>query len=226
METGLCCHFKFGFCRFGDLCHRRHIKEICGNKVCPDVNVCPLRHPKICSFFTKYGNCKFGLYCSYGHEKSAMQTKIENLESELQNLTSEIKDLKGQIKLIQQQLQDTTSATHLPPPSPPVPVPPHSSLSSPSTSLPPPQTPMTTTPTTRSPSPLLRPKFTEFTTPGEEASDDGYGEDSFVSFNSIDEMMNHNATTSPFYGWPSPSPRPNPPPPNSKKKKKKNRKLL
>ena len=128
METGLCRHFKFGFCRFGDLCHRRHIKEICGNKVCPDVNVCPLRHPKICSFFTKYGNCKFGLYCSYGHEKSAMQTKIENLESELQNLTSEIKDLKGQIKLIQQQLQDTTSATHLPPPSAPVPVPPHSSL--------------------------------------------------------------------------------------------------
>ena len=45
----VCRYFKFGFCRFKEMCRFMHISEVCENPSC-EIKLCNLRHPRICNF--------------------------------------------------------------------------------------------------------------------------------------------------------------------------------
>ena len=61
MEKNNVCNFnKFGYCKFGNTCQRKHVNVTCENKAC-EISDCFLRHPRECSFFKNFKYCKFGL---------------------------------------------------------------------------------------------------------------------------------------------------------------------
>ena len=75
----VCNFYKYGHCKFMDLCRNKHVKELCQNEVCEVIN-CPLRHPKTCRFYLFYGRCKFEP-CSYLHKESEEMTHIKKLQT-------------------------------------------------------------------------------------------------------------------------------------------------
>ena len=74
---------------YGDNCRYRHNNETCVDKNC-NVFKCEKRHPRICNFFTEFGQCKFTTYCRYKHEKKIDVfenfEKINELEKKIVNL--------------------------------------------------------------------------------------------------------------------------------------------
>ena len=89
MTQPLCRKNKYGYCRYGETCRYRHINVICVAKSC-NVFKCEKRHPKICNFFTDFGQCKFTTYCAYKHEKKKdafeNSEKIKELEKKILSL--------------------------------------------------------------------------------------------------------------------------------------------
>ena len=63
----VCLHNKFGFCKFGHMCHKRHIDDICQENCF--LQDCQKRHPRPCKYFVHFNRCKFGENCKYKHEK-------------------------------------------------------------------------------------------------------------------------------------------------------------
>ena len=98
------CHFnKFGFCKFGKQCFRKHEDTICENVPC-NVLDCSLRHPKKCMFFLDYHYCKFGNFCKFLHEANKNEKAIEAIEKQLKDVKKEL-DRKGKdIKLLSETL--------------------------------------------------------------------------------------------------------------------------
>ena len=99
-SENLCNHYKFGFCKHGDHCRKRHIKEKCDEEHC-DQRTCEKRHPLECRYFREYGRCKFGSYCLYDHvvkvdpklqELREIKDKIEAIEKKLDEKIQEIAD--------------------------------------------------------------------------------------------------------------------------------------
>ena len=99
-SENLCNHYKFGFCKHGDHCRKRHIKEKCDEEHC-DQRTCEKRHPLECRYFREYGRCKFGSYCLYDHvvkvdpklqELQEIKDKIEAIEKKLDEKNKEIVD--------------------------------------------------------------------------------------------------------------------------------------
>ena len=67
-------------------CRLLHVKAICEIPSC-DVNVCKLRHPRVCKYFRDYSRCKFSDWCSYKHlKKSSDQVTIKEILDKLENL--------------------------------------------------------------------------------------------------------------------------------------------
>ena len=100
----VCKYFQFGHCRFGNLCRKTHVKQVC-EKINCEIDNCTQRHPKVCKFFREYGRCKFGKFCNYSHlngkiaveEKRAMLSmsqKIAALENSNNDLTEKMKILE------------------------------------------------------------------------------------------------------------------------------------
>ena len=98
----VCYHNKFGFCKHGDRCWKKHICEICENKSCSGGNECNKRHPRKCKFFQDYRRCKFGEYCAFDHsdpnnaaekEVKLLKKKLEDLEKTIEVKNAEIKDI-------------------------------------------------------------------------------------------------------------------------------------
>ena len=95
-DGSLCNFFKFGHCKFGDKCHKRHIKEKCvGN--CEN-EACQLRHPRECKFYSQFKRCKFGEYCSYLHIEETHMGKSKDLSEEIELLKSKIDSLESLIR--------------------------------------------------------------------------------------------------------------------------------
>ena len=87
------CKFnKFGFCRYGNLCFRKHENRKCENDNC-QVKGCPYRHPRKCRYYIEYNNCKFGSYCKFSHDVIPLKKHNE----EINDLKKQIKDLKKEI---------------------------------------------------------------------------------------------------------------------------------
>ena len=103
----ICWFNKFGYCRFGNLCFRKHENIICKNVNC-EISKCSSRHPRICKFFLEYQKCKFGEYCRFSHDiPNSPKTleKIEVLQKDVEVLKLGIQDMKTQIEIREDQLK-------------------------------------------------------------------------------------------------------------------------
>ena len=104
--SSICSFNKFGFCKFGETCRKRHVQKCCDSIEC-DILSCENRHPKICRFFITYKRCKFGDFCKYKHEvessenKVNLEIKIKNLEVALEKNIIEIRKLNYKIECIE-----------------------------------------------------------------------------------------------------------------------------
>ena len=101
MSRLVCRHNKFGYCKYGNRCFRKHENEICENVQC-NGKECSLRHPRNCKYFFEFQYCKFGDYCKFSHVTPIMKEtskEIDDLKEKLKLLKSEI-DAKN--KLIQE----------------------------------------------------------------------------------------------------------------------------
>ena len=101
----ICSYFKFGHCKFGILCRKRHIETQCDSVDC-SLNVCEKRHPKLCKYFQNYGRCKF-MPCFYKHVEASKieESRIEDLEKKVRVKDDEIKALKEEVLLLSEKLQ-------------------------------------------------------------------------------------------------------------------------
>ena len=99
-DTHVCKHYKFGFCKFGEKCHKQHLKETCQTEDC-NLKTCHKRHPKICKFFSVNQVCKFGDACCYKHKLSASHCKIleqiSSLQATISSMSESIQALEDEI---------------------------------------------------------------------------------------------------------------------------------
>ena len=72
MAETVCRHNKFGFCKFGERCHKRHVDKCCENSEC-DVKLCENRLPRICKYFSIYKRCKYNEFCKYKHFDESLE---------------------------------------------------------------------------------------------------------------------------------------------------------
>ena len=101
VQENVCKYNKFGYCKFGNSCFRRHENKVCEKEDC-EVKLCLFRHPRKCRFFLEYNYCKFGSYCRFKHEVfSDIKTtqNINELRKELKEKETEIKCKEKEIKI-------------------------------------------------------------------------------------------------------------------------------
>ena len=112
----VCIHYKFGFCKYGNNCRKRHIEERCESSEC-DASHCQKRHPRACKYFSEFNRCKFGDYCDYLHkipanpvieELKLLKGKIEAIEKEINVKNSEINQV---LLRIEASIRSKTSET-------------------------------------------------------------------------------------------------------------------
>ena len=105
MSEEFCKFSKFGFCKFGRKCRRKHFNLICEHNFCENVKTCDKRHPRNCYYFFAYGYCKFGLDCQFHHGKKSSQVTPANdkqniiekngaLQKEIKEITKKNEELK------------------------------------------------------------------------------------------------------------------------------------
>ena len=107
MSQNVCWFNRFGYCRFGNHCFRKHINIICENVNC-EIAKCSSRHPRKCKYFLEYQKCKFGEYCRFSHgipNNPKNMEKIEALEKEVEVLKQEIKHMKDHFDMKESQLK-------------------------------------------------------------------------------------------------------------------------
>ena len=93
--AGVCRFFKYGYCRYQDLCRYEHVPEVCENSECL-VRSCRNRHPKTCIYYKKFKQCKFGSSCQYKHDDQDFAINCRH-HDEVAKLSSEIGVLKETI---------------------------------------------------------------------------------------------------------------------------------
>ena len=95
----VCIHNKFGYCKHGDHCWKRHVQETCRNQEC-DTTRCDKRHPRQCSYYRDYRRCKFGEYCAFDHsnptdpvleELKLVKARLKDVEKDIETKSAEIK---------------------------------------------------------------------------------------------------------------------------------------
>ena len=113
---GVCKHFRTVYCKFGEVCQRNHVKEICQIENCHS-DSCSKRNPKICKYFHINQFCKFGKDCSYLHiiskEKSDitdLNHKVNELQTMILNMTHQIDFLKSELEAVKQEKETSSTA--------------------------------------------------------------------------------------------------------------------
>ena len=95
----VCKHFQTGFCKFGERCCKKHVKETCKAEGCK--KTCSLRHPKPCKYFALNKFCKFGEACCYQHSTdpadSCLREQVRSLQATVDSLSESLKALENQI---------------------------------------------------------------------------------------------------------------------------------
>ena len=93
--SNLCLFNKYGFCKYGNKCKKKHVNLVCENEKCENVT-CEKRHPKTCHFYTQYGRCKFMNYCQYKHIKPRnIFDEIDELKKEMAVFDRWVSSIKG-----------------------------------------------------------------------------------------------------------------------------------
>ena len=114
MATSICNFFKFGFCRYGLTCRRKHVLEVCSDPSCI-IDNCEKRHPRVCKYYREYRRCKFGEFCCYKHilesesqimECQELKSKIAALESIIDSIRNEKEILASKVSNLEERLQN------------------------------------------------------------------------------------------------------------------------
>ena len=88
------CRFnQTGVCKFRDNCGKMHVNTLCSN-IKYNKTGCNNRHPKQCRNFFVNGKCIFNNECSFAHNKSETNIKLEDLKMEVNQLKSEVELLR------------------------------------------------------------------------------------------------------------------------------------
>ena len=118
----VCLRNKFGYCKHGDRCWKRHIQAKCERQEC-DARQCDKRHPQECKYYRDYKRCKFGDYCLYDHanrmdpvleELKHVKAKLETVEKEIEEKNEEIKRVLERLELAINSLNNTNTGASLP----------------------------------------------------------------------------------------------------------------
>ena len=100
MAENVCLYNKRGYCKYGNTCRKSHVNEVCDEQDCSGIG-CMKRHPKICVYFERFNNCKFGNFCKFSQEskarKSDIEEKIDDLKRIINNQDREILKMKNEI---------------------------------------------------------------------------------------------------------------------------------
>ena len=109
-QEEICKFNKFGFCRFGNRCFRKHENGKCENAGC-EIWECPFRHPRICSYYRDYKRCKFTVYCKFSHavtngetdteEIEVIKKELESLRMQIMNKDKEVEQVKIEIEKLE-----------------------------------------------------------------------------------------------------------------------------
>ena len=91
VKQDVCRFYKFGFCKYKDLCRNMHVHTICENKSC-DVISCNLRHPRKCSYYRDFKRCKFSEWCLFDHEEN--NEDVFKIKEKLEENNKKIRDLE------------------------------------------------------------------------------------------------------------------------------------
>ena len=92
----LCRRNKFGYCKYGEKCRKKHINQLCVEKTCEIFN-CDKRHPNICTFKRDYGYCKFAEYCRFNHDKPKEIIAVDEKILEIENRLKKMRDKSAPI---------------------------------------------------------------------------------------------------------------------------------
>ena len=105
-HSNICKYHHYGQCKFGQSCQNFHTQVTCENIPCFDPT-CKSRHPKICRYFSSYGNCKFKDKCSYLHfsSESNLAIEIDSLREEVSSLKNKNQELEEEIQTIKKYLE-------------------------------------------------------------------------------------------------------------------------
>ena len=96
----VCFHNKYGYCKFGEECQKRHVNTICEDRSC-EIRKCLSRHPKVCKFYNYYRRCKFNP-CAFLHvDKDA---SIEEMKRENVLISEKIRKTEEAIQELDDQL--------------------------------------------------------------------------------------------------------------------------
>ena len=71
----VCYMNKLGYCEAGEWCQKIHLREVCSNKACLDME-CNKSHQPPCRPFTQYGRCDI-TNCSSPHRKPRSFDEVE-----------------------------------------------------------------------------------------------------------------------------------------------------
>ena len=110
MADKVCKYNQSGYCKYQSRCRFRHVNTICEDEECNNKS-CENSHPKLCTYFEKFGRCKFGDFCKFSHLKLAkthsddVKTKLIQLEDKVNEQQDEISILKDEIKGLKNLLQ-------------------------------------------------------------------------------------------------------------------------
>ena len=108
MESNtICIHNKFGFCKYGVKCRKKHEELKCENSSC-EIFDCNKRHPKECKYFREFNRCKYNEYCRYEHKQNSKvnESQIcehEKLESRILELETILVNAENNFKMLRYQ---------------------------------------------------------------------------------------------------------------------------
>ena len=109
----VCRYNKFGYCKFGEVCRKQHVDELCDSSSC-DPLTCIKRHPKECKFYRNYKRCKFNP-CKFSHMVSnqnydeklkemskKQETLEENLQEKIHIIDLKLKEIDEKLDILEQ----------------------------------------------------------------------------------------------------------------------------
>ena len=96
----VCRYNKYGYCKFGEVCRKLHIDELCEDSAC-DSRTCDKRHPKECKYYTNYRRCNLNP-CKFSHlEKMNCDEKLKDMAVKVETIEVTLKlkmDVEAKIK--------------------------------------------------------------------------------------------------------------------------------
>ena len=102
------CKFQqYGHCKFSETCKHFHTRDTCHTENCDKIGR-SARHPRVCKYFNKSGQCKFGTGCSYLYFNKSPNSDIINIihvmQEELNLVTNSLRAKENEINKLEEKV--------------------------------------------------------------------------------------------------------------------------